>query len=63
MDEHRRTRNPVDIVVAKDCDAFLAFGGKHETFGRFAQAADRERIGDVGELRTKVTLRLSLIGK
>ena len=63
MDEHCRTRNPVDIVVAKDRDAFLAFGGKYETFGRFAQAADRERIGDMGKLRTEVTLGVSLIGK
>ena len=61
VDEHRGARDPVDVVVAEDGDALALGGGDDETLGGFAQAADRERIGDVGELRAEMTLRLGLV--
>ena len=49
--------------VVADGDTFTLGGGEHETFGGFAQATDRERVGDVGELGTEMTLRLGLVRK
>jgi hypothetical protein len=61
VDEHRGARDPVDVVVAEDGDPLALGGGGHETLRGLAQAADRERIGDVGELRAEMTLRLGLV--
>ena len=61
VDEHRGARDPVDVVVAEDGDPLALGGGEDETLGGFAQAADRERVGDMGELRAEMTLRLGLV--
>jgi len=63
VDEHRRARDAIDVVVAQDGNALAFGGGEHETFGGFAQATDRERVGDMGELRAEMTLRLGLVRK
>ena len=63
VDEHGRTRDAIDVVVAQDGDTLTLGGGEHEAFGGFAQATHRERIGDVSELGTEMTLRLSLVRK
>jgi len=63
VDEHRGARDPVDVVVSEDGDPLALGGGGDETLGGFAQAADRERVGDMGELRAEMTLRLGLVRK
>jgi hypothetical protein len=63
VNEHGRTRDAIDVVVTQDGDTLAFGGGEYETFGSFAQAADRERIGDVGELGAEMTLRLGLVRK
>jgi len=60
--QHRGAGDPVDIVVAEDGDTFAGRRGLDEPLGGGAQAADREGIRDVGQLRTQVTLRLGLVG-
>ena len=37
--------------------------GTDDAFGGFAEPADGERIGDMCQLRTQVTLRLRLVGE
>jgi hypothetical protein len=61
VDEHRRARDAIDVIVAQDGDTLTLGGGEDETFGSFAQATDRERVGDMGELRAEMTLRFGLV--
>ena len=63
MDEHRRARHPVDVVVAKDGDTFAGRRGLDQAFGRRPQATDRERIGDMRQLRAEVPLGLPVVRK
>jgi len=61
VNEHRGARDTIHIIVAQDGDTLAFSGGEDETFGSFAQATDRERVGDMGELRAKMTLRFGLV--
>ena len=63
VDEHRGARDTIDVVVAQDGDTLTLGGSEHEAFGGFAQATDRKRIGDMGELGAEMTLRLGLVRK
>ena len=60
--EHRGAGDAIHVVVAEDRDALAGGGGLDEPLRGGAQAADGEGVGDVGELRTQVTLRLALVG-
>ena len=61
--QHGGARNPIDVVVTQDGDALTLVDGTDDAFGGFAEPADGERIGDMCQLRTQVTLRLRLVGE
>ena len=61
--QHGGARNPIDVVVTQDGDALTLVDGTDDAFGGFAEPADGERIGDICQLRTQVTLRLRLVGE
>ena len=63
MHQHRGAGNPIDVVVAQDGDALALIDGADDPFGGLAETTDGERVGDVRELRTQVTLRVGLVGE
>ena len=61
--QHGGARNPIDVVVAQDGDTLALVNGTDDALSGLSEPTHGERIGDMCQLRTQVTLRLRLVGE
>jgi hypothetical protein len=61
--QHGGAGNPIDVVVAQNSDTLALVDGTDDPFGGFPEPTHGERIGDMCQLRTQVTLCVGLIGE